>query len=132
MYEGPIFKALKRQYPRRTPWNVLEDNDPAGFKASKGVQAKAAVGIKVFPIPRRSPDLNICDYALWLEVNRRMRKQEANWSTARRETRKAYLARLRRTAMRLPADFINRRIENMRTRCLRLKAANGNHFREGS
>ena len=132
MYEGPIFKALKRQYPRRTSWNVLEDNDPAGFKASKGIQAKAAVGIKVFPIPRRSPDLNICDYALWSEVNRRMRKQEVNWCTARRETRKAYLARLRRTAMRLPADFIKRSIENMRTRCLRLKAVGGNHFHEGS
>ena len=131
MYEGPIFKALKRQYPRRTSWSVLEDNDPAGFKASKGVQAKAAVGIKVFPIPRRSPDLNICDYALWSEVNKRTRKQEATWSTARGETRKAYLARLRRTAMRLPADFINRSIENKRTRCWRLKAASGNHFQEG-
>ena len=72
------------------------------------------------------------DYALWAEVNRRMRKQEANWESARRETRKAYLARLRRTAMRLPADFVNKSIGDMRKRCLRLKAAAGKHFREGA
>ena len=115
---------------------MLEDNDPAGFKSSKAVRAKAEAGnkfgIKVFPIPRRSPDLNVCDYSLWSEVNRRMRKQEANWESSRRETRKAYLARLRRTALRLPANFVNKSIGDMRKRCLRLKAAAGKHFREGA
>ena len=91
-----------------------------------------ALGINVFSIPRRSPDLNVCDYSLWSEVNRRMRKQEANWEFSRRETRKAYLARLRRTAMRLPADFLKRSIEDMRRRCLRLEAAGGKHFHEGA
>ena len=132
MYEGPVLKALQQKFPRRASWNVLEDNDPAGFKSSKAVRAKAKAGIKVFPIPRRSPDLNVCDYALWAEVNRRMRKQEANWESARRETRKAYLARLRRTALRLPADFVNKSIGDMRKRCLRLEAAAGKHFREGA
>ena len=132
MYEGPILKALQQKFPRRASWNVLEDNDPAGFKSSRAVRAKADAGVKVFPIPRRSPDLNVCDYALWAEVNRRMRKQEANWDSSRRETRKAYLARLRRTALRLPADFVNKSIGDMRKRCLRLKAAAGKHFREGA
>ena len=71
-------------------------------------------------------------YALWSEVNRRMRKQELKWPGSKRETRKAYLARLRRTAMRLPTDFINKSIEDMRTRCSRLRAAQGQHFREGA
>ena len=132
MYEGPILKALQQKFPRRASWNVLEDNDPAGFKSSRAARAKADAGIKVFPIPRRSPDLNVCDYALRAEVNRRMRKQEANWDSSRRETRKAYLARLRRTALRLPADFVNKSIGDMRKRCLRLKAAAGKHFREGA
>ena len=72
------------------------------------------------------------NYSLWSEVNRRMRKQEANWESSRRETRKAYLARLRRTALRLPANFVNKSIGDMRKRCLRLKAAAGKHFREGA
>ena len=69
---------------------------------------------------------------MWAEVNRRMRKQEANWESARRETRKAYLARLRRTAMRLPADFVNKSIGDMRKRCLRLRVAVGKRCREGA
>ena len=69
---------------------------------------------------------------LWSEVNRCMWKQEANWESSRRETRKAYLARLRRIAMRLPADFLKRSIEDMRRRCLRLEAAGGKHFHEGA
>ena len=77
---------------------------------------------------RPKPLLVLCG----AEVDRRMRKQEANWESSRRETRKAYLARLRRTALRLPADFGNKSIGDMRKRCLRLKAAAGKHFREGA
>ena len=142
-----------------------------------------------FDIPKRSPDLNVCDYALWKEVNRRMRKTELQWPTAKKdgsplctlrlcrslvvpamasrnnrvdmfpespggkypedtciefavgllscvyheheETRNEFLARLRRTAMRLPATFINRAIVDMRRRCELLHAARGFHFQEG-
>ena len=78
-----------------------------------------------------SPQLNVRDYALWAEVNKRMRRQERRWPASRKETRKQYLTRLRRTAMRLPASFINESIGNMRTRTQRLKAAKGKHFEEG-
>ena len=30
--------------------------------------------IETFPIPRHSPQLNLCDYFLWNEVNKQMRK----------------------------------------------------------
>ena len=60
--------------------------------------------MKVFEIPKRSPCLNVCDYFLWAEVNRRMREQEKNFSIGKRETRKAFLSRLRRTALSLPPD----------------------------
>ena len=66
------------------------------------------------------------------EVNRRMPKQERRWCVSKRETRKAYLARLRRTAMRLPAKFINKSVANMRTRCQRILKAGGSHIREGA
>ena len=66
-----VLKALKQKFPRCASWRVLEDNDPAGFKSSKDVKAKADAGIKVFSIPRRSPDLNVCDYALWKMVDKK-------------------------------------------------------------
>jgi len=40
MYTGPMLKALKKAYPGKRSFSVLEDNDPSGFKSSKGVAAK--------------------------------------------------------------------------------------------
>lgn len=131
MYAGPIRAALANVCPQKRKWRVLEDNDPAGFKCRKGLAAKAASSIESFNIPRRSPGLNVCDYALWSEVSRRMRATEASWPPGRAETRKAYIARLRRTALRLPACFVNASISNMRIRCQRLDIAGGGHFEEG-
>ena len=131
LYTGPVRATLKRTYPSRRTWRVLEDNDPAGFESSKGKRAKKDAGIEKFRIPKRSPCLNVCDYALWKEVNKRMRKQELKWPATKTETRGQYLARLRRTAMRLPARFINGSIQDMQRRCGRLHAAKGRNFEEG-
>ena len=75
-YCGPVKRALDAEYPDRRTFTVLEDNDPTGFKSGLGLSAKKAAGIKAFEIPKRSPVLNVCDYFLWSEVNRHMRKQE--------------------------------------------------------
>ena len=131
MYKGPIRRALKKAHPRARSWRVLEDNDPTGFKSNKGKAAKEEAGIEVFHIPKRSPQLNVCDYALWREINERMRQQERHWPRAKKETRAGYLKRLRRTALRLPRAFIDKSISNMRARCKRLLAARGRHFEEG-
>ena len=131
MYNGPIKDALQRACPVSRKWRVLEDNDPAGFKCKKGRDAKQAAGIESFDIPRRSPALNVCDYALWSEINRRMRAAEAKWPAGRTESRKQYIARLRRTAFGLPASFINKSIVNMQQRCKLLHEARGGHFEEG-
>ena len=85
----------------------------------------------MFQIPKRSPQLNMCDYALWKEVDKRMRSQEKRFLPSFRESRVAFLKRLRRTAMRLPAAFINSSLKNMKVRCQRLAAAKGGHFEEG-
>jgi len=61
-----------------------------------------------------------------------MRAQEKAWADSKKETRKEFLARLRRTAMRLPSSFVQRAIGNMTRRCEKLKAAKGFHFEEGS
>ena len=87
--------------------------------------------IAAFTIPKRSPDLNVCDFSLWKEVNRRMRAQEKSWGNGKRETRAVFLARLRRTAMRLPRNFVLKSIGDMWRRCRLLGAAGGGHFEEG-
>ena len=131
MYKGPIKAALQRARPSKRTWRCLEDNDPAGFKCKKGLAAKQSARIASFDIPRRSPSLNVCDYALWSEVNRKMRAAEAKWVSGRTESRKQYLARLRRTAFSLTPAFINSSIASMRRRCGLLSEAQGGHFEEG-
>ena len=59
-----------------------------------------------------------------------MREQEKRWPQAKRETRKQYLARLRRTALRLPSRFITESIGNMQKRCELLHEARGGHIEE--
>ena len=125
IYEGPMLEALKVAYPGQTRFRVLGDNDPSGFKARKGVDAKKRAGILAFEIPGHSPQLNVCDYWLWREVNKRMRQKERSWPAEKRESRVQFLRRLKRTALSLPADVINRSIGDMRKRCQRLMDAEG-------
>jgi hypothetical protein len=131
LYAGPVLRALKRAYPGRATFTVLEDNDPTGFCSTKGLDAKAEAGIKIFNIPRRSPDLNVCDYALWRAIIRKMRAEEATWRKSRKETRDAFIARLHATAKALPKSFIQGAIGDMRRRCQRLFDAQGGLFEEG-
>ena len=131
MYRGPIKEALAAASPKKRRWRLLEDNDPSGFKSRKGLQAKHAANIDSFDIPRRSPGLNVCDYTLWHEINMRMRKTEGKWNKNRRETRMQFLARLRRTALRLARGLVERSIGDMRRRCARLYEARGGNIEEG-
>ncbi len=130
-YRGPIRTALLAEYPDRKSYNVLEDNDPAGFKAGLGIAAKKEVGIKAFAIPRRSPCLNVCDYHVWVEVNKRMRTQEQKFPAGKRESRRAFLARMRRTALGLPNAQVAASVGDMKRRCIRLVAAGGGNIEEG-
>ena len=125
IYEGPMLKALQAEYPGTKRFRVLEDNDPSGFKASKGVAAKQRAGIQAFEIPAHSPQLNVCDYWLWREVNSRMRVRERMFPAGKRETRAAFLRRLKRTAKSIPSDMVSKSIGGMKKRCQRLVAAEG-------
>ena len=60
-----------------------------------------------------------------------MRKQEKKWGKHKKETRDEYRQRLRRTAMNLPAEYINKIMGAMTHRIKLLGAAKGGHFREG-
>lgn len=131
MYKDVVAKALKKRYPAKKAYCVLEDNDPTGNFSKKGIAAKAAEKLYVLKIPKRSPDLNVCDYTFWSEVEKRMRAQERKMPLLKRETRGDFEKRLDRTARELPAAYINKSIENMKKRCRLLFEAEGGLFEEG-
>jgi len=131
VYAGPVINALQRTWPGKRVFHVLEDNDPTGFKSGRGEAAKKTAGIKAFVIPKRSPDLNVCDYALWSAVNRKMRRQELSFPRAKREARSEYVLRLRRAAQSLSRSFVERSIGDMKRRCQLLYARRGGLFEEG-
>ena len=112
-------------------FQVLEDNDPTGFKSTAGIRAKKSAKIKVFAIPPRSPDLNVMDFAIWRAINVKMRTQERKFPRSKRETRTAYIARLRRAAHSLPKKSINKAIAGMKRRCKLIYDAKGGHIEEG-
>ena len=59
-----------------------------------------------------------------------MRAQEKSWGK-KRETRDQYITRFRKTALGLPASFINSSIGDMARWCERLYQAKGGYFEEG-
>ena len=112
MFNGVIKKALKKCRPRKKKHLVLEDNDPAGYKSKLAVAAKKAVGIKTLSLPPYSPDLNPLDYSIWDNIQRRMLQKHIDGY----ETRKAYVKRLRLTALRTPAKVIADAMKDMKPR----------------
>ena len=131
VYAGPVQAALKRASPRKRKFDIIEDNDPSGFKSKLAEKAKRAAKIKVLCLPKRSPDLSVMDYAIWKRIIQKMRSQERRFKKSKRETRAQFIARLRRTAKSLPPAFINKAVGNMKERCERLYNARGFHFEEG-
>ena len=131
MYEDVVKPALKKRFPGRASHMILEDNDPTGNLSKKGVKAKQGCKLKVFTIPKRSPDLNVLDYAIWARVESLLRLQERRMASTKRETRAQFERRLNRTALSLPPSVINRMVANMRVRVQRLYKAKGGLFEEG-
>ena len=125
LYSGPMKKVLSETYPRRTRYNVLEDNDPAGFRSKAGLQANVEAKIDTFEIPKHSPQLNLCDYWLWKAVNTKMRETERAFADDKKETREQFLRRLKRAAMSLDSDAIEEAVGSMKRRCQDLRKAKG-------
>ena len=123
--------ALRKAYPGKRLFRVLEDNDPTGFKSRIGIQAKSAASINAFEIPPRSPDLNVLDFAIWKAVTRKMHKQERNYPKSLGETRAQYIARLQRAAKSLPKTTVDKAIMNLKHRCNLIYKAQVAHIEEG-
>ena len=122
--------ALKRQYPTKRSFRVLEDNDPSGYQTKKAVRAKVAKRIEKFEIPKRSPDLNVMDFFLWSEVERKLREEERSWHKNRKESRNQFISRLLRTAKAIPRSLIVKAIGDLARRTKLLHKAKGGLFDE--
>ena len=134
MYKGALAKALRATFPEvarnpRKKFIVIEDNDPTGYKSRKGEAAKKASNIVTDDLPKRSPDLNVLDYRLWSEINRRMRRQEASFSSSRKETKDQYLSRLRNTAMALPQTYVTKSVMEMHRRVRAVRESEGGYMK---
>ena len=121
---GPIHKALKRNFPAKASYRILEDNDPTGYKSSKALEMKRSLKIKTVDLPRYSPDLNPCDYFLWAEVQKRMSEGEPDHA----ESAAKYKARLRKVAMGIPASVIRHGVQAMKRRCQAVFDAQGGNI----
>lgn len=115
---GYWFRDL-REKPVLTPEDV------------KARYVKAATKLEVLHIPKHSPDLNVMDFVIWSEIERRMRLQERKWPVSRRETRDQFGRRLGRTARSLTASYIDKSVGDLKRRCDLLHAAKGGLFEEG-
>ena len=104
LYRDVIAPALKRHCGVKRKYILLEDNDPTGFKSTRGIEAKAALNIEPLRFPTYSPELNPLDFAVWDEVERRMSEQKAPAN----ESVHAFKARLRRTALAIPAPVVTK------------------------
>ena len=133
MYKGPLLKAMKKAFPehaakKRAFWKVLEANDPTGYKSGLAKEAKAEVRIITNDLPKRSPDLNVLDYSLWTEINTRMRALEKMFPKSKKESFDAFKARLRRTALGLPASVVRKAVSGMYKRVRMAVVARGGHM----
>ena len=124
IYRGPMLDILKETYPGARRFRVLEDNDPT-FCSRIAERAKDECKIEKFEIPRHSPQLNLCDYWLWTQINMKMRAKERGWPASKREDRNAYLRRLKRTALSLSSEEVNHAVGSMKRRCKLLFDAKG-------
>lgn len=130
MYSSILAPALQRKHKGKRRFVILEDNDPSGYKSNLGISAKRANRLDVLDLPRRSPDLNPLDYGFWAEVNRRMRKQERSFPKKKQESRSDFINRLKRTATRISAVYLQALVHSMKRRCVAVEASKGCDFEE--
>ena len=130
-YKDSVQTAVKKRYGNKRRYCVLEDNDPTGNLSKAAIAAKRKAKLEVLCLPKRSPDLNVLDFAVWGEVEHRLRAQERRWPEGKKETRAEFERRLDRLAKALPSSFIDKSIGDLKRRCERLYLAKGGLFEEG-
>ena len=135
MYKDALLPALKKARPDRAArrgatWTLMADTDPTGYKSRKAVQRKEEFDIQAMIAPKCSPDFNVLDYRIWVEVNRCMRRTQRGWPRSYNESWAAYKDRLKRIALSLLRSFVRKAVADMKRRCELLTEAKGWHFQE--
>ncbi|CAK0889625.1 unnamed protein product [Prorocentrum cordatum] len=130
MHQEALAPALRKANAKSRSLFILEDNDPTGYKAKLSKEAKTKEKVKCIPFPKRSPDLNPLDYGFWSMINKRLRGQEAKFPPSKKESRAAFIRRLKRTIMRVPSATLEPLVKSMKRRCTALLAAKGADFEE--
>lgn len=121
-----LAKTLKRRFPKRSSWTVVEDGDLKGWQSGLGLTAKATLKLNAETLPPRSPSLMPLDYAIWSEVSKRM----AQWDRENPDTvesKEEFKARLRKTALNLPRPWVKQAVLRMKKNCQGIWKANGFH-----
>ena len=125
MYHGPIKKFLKKKRGNKSSYLLVEDNDPSGYKSSKGMEAKKEIGIRTMKWPRYSPDLMPLDFSLWADVNRRM----AESAPSGYESIMCFKQRLRRTALATSRATVMQMVDAIRKKAQEIYDADGGDIR---
>jgi len=108
---------------------LLRDNDPKSFETKMGRKAEDANGIRLHGgkgLPAYRSDLSPPDYFFWTALDDRMRAEENSWPEEKPvESLDEYKARLKTTALAVPADVINKGMGDMKRRLLDVEASKG-------
>ena len=123
LYHKVLAPALRKAHGNKRPYTTLEDNDPTGYKSNKAIAAKEELKINPIDFPCYSPDLNPLDFALWSEVEARMKKKDVKG-----ETKVQYLARLKRTALSIPERVVRKMLGAMPARAQSIYDHDGGHI----
>ena len=116
-------KALVKKYGERTFFRVVEDGDRVGYQSHKGKETKKDLGLVSWTLPPRTPQWMPLDFCLWHEIEQRVLAKEVKG----RETKKAYAARVRKTALKLPASVIKNCLASMKKRIKATEEAKGKY-----
>ena len=76
--------------------------------------------------------MNPLDFNFWAAVNRKMREEERDWPASKKESRAAFIVRLRKAARSFPSEYINGIVGAIAGRCHKVVAAKGGHIAEGN
>ena len=114
--------ALERTWGKRSSYTIVEDGDRKGNMSGKGVKAKVRAKIRALTLPPRTPSLMPLDYAIWHNIAQQV---IATAPKKGKETKDAFMKRLRKIAVSLPNGYIKSVIHRMRDNIQALADANG-------
>ena len=126
IYQGPMLKSLRRVWGKKRSFTIVEDGDRKGNQSNKGVNAKKSVHIKAMKLPPRTPCWMPLDYAIW----DRIMKKVLDSAPEGRESKKEFLARLKKCAMSLPKSWVAAQIGRMKELIKGVVSAKGYHSKD--